>query len=137
MNSEKMMDEIFATMVTYEETTRNDYFVSGEITTMRITQKDGEQHEVLVDTEDYYRVDKGGKWYVNKNNRSDDLRYVFRKIKVNGKWTTESLHRFITNTPKGLVVDHINHNTLDNRKTNLKPCSHAENMRNRRKKQEK
>ena len=40
------------------------------------------------------------------------------------------LHRFITNCPKDKVVDHINHNTLDNRKCNLRICTRFENNQN-------
>lgn len=40
------------------------------------------------------------------------------------------LHRQIMNCPKGLFVDHINGNPLDNRKSNLRICSHKQNMQN-------
>lgn len=40
------------------------------------------------------------------------------------------LHRLVTKAPNEKVVDHINHNTLDNRKPNLRICSVKENSRN-------
>ena len=37
------------------------------------------------------------------------------------------LHRFIMNCPDGMIVDHWNHNKLDNRKSNLRICTNLEN----------
>lgn len=45
----------------------------------------------------------------------------------------ELLHRVLTGAKKGEVVDHINGDGLDNRSSNLRPCTHGENRRNSRK----
>ena len=41
------------------------------------------------------------------------------------------LHRYITNCSDNKVVDHINHNTLDNRKENLRCISNMQNTQNK------
>lgn len=41
------------------------------------------------------------------------------------------LHRIITQCPNDKVVDHINHNTLDNTRQNLRVCTRSENNFNR------
>tara|TARA_R110000851_G_scaffold33896_1_gene90358 strand:- start:4452 stop:4940 length:489 start_codon:yes stop_codon:yes gene_type:complete len=43
------------------------------------------------------------------------------------------IHRIIMRPTDGQEVDHINGDTYDNRKCNLRICTHAENMMNRRK----
>lgn len=40
------------------------------------------------------------------------------------------LHREILNAPKGMCIDHINGDKLDNRKSNLRLCTNQENIRN-------
>ena len=43
------------------------------------------------------------------------------------------MHRQITGAPLGKVVDHHNHNTLDNRRKNLRVCTWSQNAANGRK----
>lgn len=58
--------------------------------------------------------------------------YVVRYVKDSlGKQSCIRLHRVITDAPDNLVVDHINHNTLDNTKNNLRLASVAQNGGNR------
>ena len=40
------------------------------------------------------------------------------------------MHREIMGAPKGSVVDHIDHNTLNNRRCNLRVCTQAQNHAN-------
>lgn len=41
-----------------------------------------------------------------------------------------SLHRFILDAPKDMVVDHISRDISDNRRENLRICNHRENLLN-------
>ena len=42
------------------------------------------------------------------------------------------IHRWLMGEPPGLDVDHRNHDKLDNRRANLRVCTRADNMKNRR-----
>jgi len=56
---------------------------------------------------------------------------TFYAVRADGN-TKTSMHREIMNAPKGLDVDHIDGNGLNNRKSNLRLCTHAENVHNSR-----
>jgi hypothetical protein len=76
----------------------------------------------LVDNHWYALLSKWG-WYYNDG-------YAAHKGE-NGKHIL--MHRVIVNAPKGLFVDHINGDTLDNRRENLRLSNHSTNAMNMRK----
>ena len=86
---------------------------------MKVYRK-GIEFECLIDLEDYEKI-KDIKWRVN-----DQLRVICNKNKYGSKF----LHRFIMNYSGELSIDHINRNTLDNRKKNLRICKQQDNMCN-------
>lgn len=78
-------------------------------------------NEFIIDYEDYEKV-KNISWY------ETNCGYIAHK---NRNRKVVLLHRLVTGAPDGMVVDHINHNTLDNRKNNLRICTQKENALNR------
>lgn len=81
----------------------------------------------FIDDEDFERVNKY-KWHTNE--KAKGIFYASRKPYINGKYETVALHRFITDCPKGMEIDHIDGNGLNNQKKNLRICTHTENCRN-------
>lgn len=87
----------------------------------------------LVDDEDYEWLSKY-KWQAHRRPRStipDRFEAVRNAPDSTGKIKTVRMHRLILDAPSGVEVDHINHNPLDNRRTNLRLCTRSQNMQNR------
>ena len=76
--------------------------------------------DVVIDSEDLEKIQTRA-WQNSGNNY----------FKTNYKNKNLYLHRFIMGEPEGFAIDHINHNKLDNRKSNLRICTRAENQWNR------
>lgn len=77
-----------------------------------------EKARTKIDIEDVYKI-KNIRW------RLSNRGYVH-----SGRPNLQ-LHRFLINTPKGMLCDHINHDTLDNRKKNIRNVTYAQNQMNR------
>lgn len=84
----------------------------------------------LVSQEDYERVN-AFKWCASVESRGTKIYAIRRKV-VKGKSIKIRMHRFIMGLGCGRcderVVDHLNHNSLDNRRPNLEITTQKENM---------
>jgi hypothetical protein len=80
----------------------------------------------IVDDEDYERVMAAGPWHVYLNKH---MWYPRRRV---GK-RHQPLANFVLGTVDSCMIDHIDHNGLNNCKHNLREVSYTENNHNRRK----
>ena len=87
----------------------------------------------LVDDEDFDLIGSN-RWHaVKMGTKNRPLFYAARNVTVaKNKGRLELMHRRIMQAPAGMVVDHINHDTLDNRRSNLRLCTQRDNMKNMR-----
>lgn len=79
----------------------------------------------LVDDEDFEAISKY-KWALGKDGYAISSR---RKGKGLGHLNFK-MHRVVMNAQKGQIIDHANRNPLDNRKENLRFCTHSQNSAN-------
>lgn len=77
----------------------------------------------IVDADDYERLSQH-KWCAFKVGNG-----CYARRHSAGK--TTYMHHEVINVPAGMVCDHINHNTLDNRRCNLRACTYSQNAHNR------
>jgi hypothetical protein len=77
----------------------------------------------IVDTADYEELAQH-KWLAS----GDDNRGFYAARRARDKVLL--MHRVIMDPPEGAVVDHIDHNSLNNRRSNLRLCTQKENSRN-------
>ena len=81
--------------------------------------------EFYFDLEDYDKINNYC-WNFHKNR---SLAYI--EARGENKKNIK-LHRLIMNvTDRNILIDHISHNTLDNRKSNLRLCNNSQNSKNR------
>lgn len=100
----------------------NDYRVVGDVAYLALTNRAGDVvGELLIDATDLPLLMTAGRWSIQYRGRNV---YACR----NNPYIL--LHRLLL--PGTKATDHINGNGLDNRRANLRACTHAGNMQNKR-----
>lgn len=104
---------------------RNHYTIDGDTTTIYCKSK-GDIIEVLIDTEDLPRLQEYRTWCINLPYGKQVKPYVIAGVKGSTKRAT--LHRMLMGFPEGMVVDHKDGNTFNNKKENLRVVTQGENI---------
>lgn len=101
--------------------------IDGEVAYVQLTRG----YEAIIDAAD---ADLVSMWNWSVMRTGVDLKYAKRNRLVGDGDGPKAilLHRVICNPPLGFGVDHINGNGLDNRRSNLRVASQAQNCRNTR-----
>lgn len=80
--------------------------------------------ETIVDDDDFEILSKN-KW---KAHKSSTKIYARRSIRIEGVSKSISMHRLILKCPEGFQVDHIDGDSLNNQKHNLRLCTAHQNQ---------
>jgi len=115
----------------------NRYKINGEETIIYLEKRDGKFDETIIDTEDLQKLIKLNVCWHSRFNPNTQSNYAQASNRFKGdngkmKGGTLSLQRIIMNVnDKKLYVDHENHDTLDNRKYNLRVTINRKNLSHR------
>lgn len=90
----------------------------------------GPKAVVLVSVEDADILAAPG-WYANYRSKKSSRKYVSIEMRLEGGGSI-GLARVILKAGRGVVVDHASLDSLDNRRSNIRICSYAQNAQNRR-----
>lgn len=110
---------------------KNNFQIIDDYVSIEVNRVNGDVKYAKVSLSDLDKLMQlNCKWFLAKRPHCEG--YLAANIKhENGKWSPILLHRYLFDFPTGKMIDHINHNTLDNRRENLRVVTNSENSQNR------
>lgn len=111
---------------------KNQYKINGDIVTVYLKKRDGRIFETYIDTDNLEKVKElnlswNAKWAENTQSYYAQASEYLGVKDGKPRYKTVYLHRVICPTEERIVVDHIDHNTLNNLEINLRPRTNQEN----------
>lgn len=88
-------------------------------------------HIIRYDAEDAEFIESRA-WQLKRGHKGHGW-YARTTLRIGNERRTVAMHRLLMSAKTGQCVDHINGDSLDNRKSNLRFVTHRQNMQNRRK----
>ena len=117
---------------------KNKYKICDDYTIIYIQRLNKDIFECYIDTKNLQRMIDFDRTWCIKEHKNNKYPYVACMIdagynsKGKKKYSTLVLQRFILGLKdNSVVIDHINHNTFDNRESNLRVIKQINNARNR------
>lgn len=108
---------------------KNNYEFRGDHVAISVDYKGHGVLETLISAEDFQKVNSYPHSFITSGYNKTGGIYIRGTKSLDGECGL--LHRWLLDAPKGMEVDHINHDTLDNRRENLRIITTAQNQQNR------
>lgn len=115
---------------------RNEYIKYEDYVSIILRNRKGEFYECYVDNVDFEKLlGMDLSWHLLWSNTTKS--YYAKATEYHGlengkpKYKTVLMHRVLMDCPQDMTVDHLNYNTLDNRKKNLRVVSLFDNNQNK------
>lgn len=113
---------------------KNAFEIRGDVTAIFVSGPKGERLEVLIDTAMLTKAQAfPNTWFAWWNKKTKSCYAVgdaWSLGKNKGKANRMYMHRYLFDAPRGLVVDHIDHNTLNNTTSNTRIVTAGQNNQN-------
>jgi hypothetical protein len=107
---------------------KNYYEINDNIIKIKIERKDGKIFWTAISIEDIQKLDCINKVYACWNANTQSY-YAMCSYYINNQWFCKPMHQLILGFPN-MLIDHRNHNTLDNTRNNLRTATIKENSSN-------